>query len=154
VLDALGAPSAEADITRALDRLTRSEAADFELPRSVVWPVIGVLQVVVGAVLLFAVAWVVVLFVSGGGVPVVTLEVPVLGPLPMPLALLAASVLVSALLGWILALHAGWVGRRLAAAVGARTEAAIRQAIATDAFAGLTRVEEARRRIAAATERS
>lgn len=153
LLEALGAPSAEADVTRALDRLTRAEASAFELPRSAVWPVIGVLQMAVGAVLLFAVAWIVVLFVSGGGVPVATFEVPVLGPLPMPLALLAASVLASALLGWILALHAGWVGRRLAADVGARTEEAVREAIATDAFAGLTRVEAARRVIAAATAR-
>jgi len=112
-----------------------------------------VLQVAVGSVLLFAVAWIVVLFVSGAGVPVATFEAPLLGPLPMPLALLAGSVLGSALLGWALALHAGWVGRRLAAAVGARTETAIRQAIATDAFAGLARVEAARRVIAAATAR-
>jgi GTP-binding protein EngB required for normal cell division len=154
VLDALGAPTAEAEVTRALDRLTREEAAAFELPRSPVWPFIGVLQVAVGAVLVFALAWIVVLFVSGGGVPVATFEVPILGPLPMPLALLAASLLVSALLGWILALHAGWVGRRVAARVEARTEAAIRDAIATDAFGGLDRVEEERRVIAAATERT
>ena len=35
----------------------------------------------------------------------VLLRLPILGPLPMPLALLAASVLVSALLGWIRALQ-------------------------------------------------
>jgi hypothetical protein len=68
--------------------------------------------------------------------------------------LLFASTLLSALLGWILALHAGWVGRRLAAAVAARTNAAVREAIASDAFAGLSRVEEARRSIAAATART
>ena len=153
VLDALGAPTAEAGVTRALDRLTRAEASAFELPRSIVWPVIGALQIAVGAVLLFAIAWVVVLFVAGGAVPVGTVEVPILGPLPMPLALLAASIVISALLGWLLALHAGWVGRRLASAVGARTEAAVREAVASDAFAGLTRVEEARRVIAAATAR-
>jgi hypothetical protein len=107
----------------------------------------------VGAVLLFAVAWIVILFVSGG-VPVATFELPLLGPLPMPLGLLAASLLVSVLLGWILALHAGWVGRRLADRVAERTEAAVRDAIATDAFAGLDRVEAARRVIAAATERT
>ncbi len=154
ILDALGAPTSEAGVTRALDRLTRAEANSFELPRSFVWPVIGALQIVAGALLLFAVAWIVVLFVAGGGVPVAAVEVPLLGPLPMPLALLAASVIISALLGWILALHAGWVGRRLASAVAARTDAAVRQAVERDAFAGLTRVEEARRVIAGATART
>jgi GTP-binding protein EngB required for normal cell division len=154
ILDSLGAPTAEAGVTRALDRLTRAEAASFELPRSFAWLVIGALQMVAGAVLLFAVAWVVVLFVAGGGVPVAAVEVPILGPLPMPLALLAASVIVSGLLGWVLALHAGWVGRRLAAAVGQRTDAAVREAVEGDAFAGLDRVELARRVIAAATART
>jgi GTP-binding protein EngB required for normal cell division len=154
VLDALGAPTAEAGVARALDRLTRAEAASFELPRSMVWPIVGALQIAVGAVLLFAVAWIVVLFVAGADVPVATFEVPILGPLPMPLTLLVASVLLSALLGWALAAHAGWVGRRLASAIAGRTEAAVRDAVTGDAFAGLTRVEDARRVIAAATTRT
>jgi hypothetical protein len=70
----------------------------------------------------------------------------------MPLALLTASVLISALLGWILGLHAGWIGRRLAAGVGARVEEAIREGVVRDAFGGLDRVEEARRVIAAAAD--
>ena len=53
-------------------------------------------------------------------------------------------------LGWLLGLHAGWVGRRVAAQLGGRTELAVRDAIVRDAFAGLTRVEEARQTIAAA----
>ena len=151
VLNALGAPSAEADVARVIDRAV-AEAGELEIPRSPLWPVIGALQVVVGAVLLFAVAWMVVLFVAGGGVPVATVSAPLLGPIPMPLALLTASVLISALLGWILGLHAGWIGRRLAAGVGARVEEAIREGVVRDAFGGLDRVEEARRVIAAAAD--
>jgi hypothetical protein len=90
--------------------------------------------------------------VAGGNVPVATVSVPVLGPIPMPLALLTASVLVSALLGWVLGLHAGWVGRRLAGTVGARVESAVREGVVRDAFGGIDRVEEARRVIAAASE--
>jgi hypothetical protein len=151
VLHALGAPSAEADVARVIDRAV-AEGGPLEIPRSPLWPVIGALQVVVGAVLLFAVAWMVVLFVAGGGVPVATVSAPLLGPIPMPLALLTASVLISALLGWILGLHAGWIGRRLAAGVGARVEEAIREGVVRDAFGGLDRVEEARRVIAAAAD--
>lgn len=151
VLNALGAPSAEADVARVIDRAV-AEAGPLDIPRSPLWPVIGALQVVVGAVLLFAVAWMVVLFVAGGSVPVATVSVPLLGPIPMPLALLTASVLISALLGWMLGLHADWIGRRLAAGVGARVEEAIREGVVRDAFGGLDRVEEARRVIAAAAD--
>ena len=152
VLEAFGSGSAEADVVRVIDRGVAEGGADLEIPQSPLWPVVGAVQVVVGAVLLFAVAWMVVLFVAGGNVPVATVSVPVLGPIPMPLALLTASVLVSALLGWVLGLHAGWVGRRLAGAVGARVESAVREGVVRDAFGGIERVEEARRVIAAAAD--
>jgi hypothetical protein len=136
-----------------LDRTAAAASADLEIPRSPIWPVIGALQIIAGAVLLFAVAWIVLLFVSGGGVPVATVEAPVLGPIPMPLALLAESLIVSVLLGWLLGVHAAWVGRRLAARVRARTETAVREAVIGSAFAGLSRVDDARRTIAAAAAR-
>lgn len=150
VLEALGAPQAEREVVRVLDRAMAAAASELEIPRSPVWPVIGALQLVVGAVLLFAVAWIVVLFVSGGSVPVASVDLPLLGPIPMPLALLAASVLVSAVLGWILGLHAGWVGRKVASRAARRIEAAVGDAIVRDALGGLDRVEAARRTIAAA----
>ena len=153
VLNALGAPSAEADVARVLDRAVAEGARDLEIPTSPVWPVLGALQVAAGAVLVFAIAWLVVLFVSGGGVPVATFDAPLLGPLPMPLLLLAGSVLVSALLGWMLGLHA-WIGRQVASRVGARVETALEEAVVDDAFAGLDRVEAARRTIAQAAARS
>ena len=39
VIEALGAPSVERDLEQTLDRLTRAEAAELEVPRSSVWPV-------------------------------------------------------------------------------------------------------------------
>jgi GTP-binding protein EngB required for normal cell division len=150
VLESLGAPSVERDLERVLDRATHAEATSIEVPGSVVWPVIGALQVVAGAVLLFAIAWLVTLFVAGGSVPVATFELPILGPLPIPLALLTASLATSAVLGWLLGLHASWVGRRVAGRISSRVEQSVRQAIVRDAFASLDRVEAARRTIAAA----
>jgi hypothetical protein len=150
VLSALGTANAEADVERVLDRAVTAAGTDLEIPRSPIWLVIGVVQALVGAVTLFALAWIVVLFVAGGSVPVGTVDVPWLGPVPIPLALLTASVLVSAALGWILGLHAGWVGRRVAARLASRTERAVREAVIDQAFAGLDRVEQARRTIAAA----
>jgi GTP-binding protein EngB required for normal cell division len=152
VLEAFGAPSVEDDLERILDQLTRDEARGLEVPRSAVWPVIGFLQIVIGAVLVFAVAWIVVLFVAGGAVPVSSVELPLIGAIPMPLALLAGSVLVSALLGWLLGLHASYIGHRLAERLRIRTEAAVREAVIGRGFAGLDRVEEARRVIAASLE--
>jgi GTP-binding protein EngB required for normal cell division len=148
ILDAIGSATVEADVERVLDRAVASAGADLEIPRSPIWPVIGVVQALVGAVTVFALAWIVVLFVAGGGVPVGTFDAPLLGPVPVPLALLAASVLVSAALGWIVGLHAGWVGRRVAARLASRTELAVREAVVDQAFAGLDRVEQGRRTIA------
>lgn len=150
VLDSLGAPTVERDLERVIDRATHAEATSIEVPGSAVWPVIGVLQVVAGSVLLFAVAWLITLFVAGGGVPVATFEVPFLGPLPIPLALLTAALVLSAVLGWLLGLHASWVGRRVARRISSRVEQSVREAIVRDAFASLDRVEAVRRTIAAA----
>jgi hypothetical protein len=116
----------------------------------VLWPAIGALQLAVGAVFLFAVAWFVTLFVSGGAVPVGTVDVPWLGPVPMPLALLIAAAVVSALLGWILSLHARLVGRRIARRVDRETVEAVTEAISDVVLAGLLRVDEARRATAIA----
>jgi hypothetical protein len=137
-------------VARVLDRAVAEAGSDLEVPSSPVWPVLGVAQVAVGAVRIFAVAWIVVLFVAGGGVPVATVDAPLLGPLPMPLLLIVGVALVSALLGLILGWHAGLIGRRVAARVGARVEQAVGQAVVRDAFAGLARVEAARHVISAA----
>jgi GTP-binding protein EngB required for normal cell division len=150
LLQAAGAPSAEADVARVLDRTAVAAGTDIHIPRSPLWPAIGVLQGIVGAVLLFAAAWIGVLIVAGGPVPVGTFEAPLIGPIPIPLALLAGSIVISGVLGWLLGVHAGWIGRRLASRVSARTESAVREAIVGDAFAGLDRVEDARRTIARA----
>jgi hypothetical protein len=115
------------------------------------WPVIGALQLIVGAVFLFAVAWYVTLFLSQGVVPVATFEAPVLGPLPLPLALLAGSFVVSALLGFLLSLHAGWIGRRAGRRLADRVSEAVRDAVEQEAMVGLQRIEAVRERLAGST---
>ena len=152
LLEALGAPAAEKDLERVLDDVTRDAASSFELPRSAIWPILGAAQLVAGALLVFAVAWLITLFVSGGAVPVGSVDLPLLGPIPMPLAVLAGSVLLSTVLVWLLGLHASYVGRRLASRIRGRTAAAVRAAVQAEGFAGLSRVEAARRVIAGALE--
>jgi GTP-binding protein EngB required for normal cell division len=151
ILRSLGADETEAAVTRALDRVAGDAAAELRVPGSLLWPVIGAVQLVVGAFFAFAVAWYVTLFVSGGAVPVATVDLPVLGPVPLPLVLLAGSILVSAIIGLMLSAHAGWIGRRLGDRLAARVRAAVADAVESAGMSGLDRVEEARRTIGGMT---
>lgn len=150
LLSALGADAVDESVGAVLDRATGEAAAELRIPGSWAWPVVGAAQLAIGAVFLFALAWYVTLFVAGGAVPVGTVDAPLVGPLPMPLALLVGSIAASALLGWLVGLHAGWIGRRLADGVRRRTETAVREAVTEVGFGGLRRVESARAVIAAA----
>ncbi|HEX7347004.1 MAG TPA: hypothetical protein VF253_09440, partial [Candidatus Limnocylindrales bacterium] len=147
ILRALGAHDIEAVVTRALDEVARDAPADLRVRGSLLWPVIGAVQLAVGAVFAVAVAWYVTLFVAGGAVPVATVEVSLLGPVPLPLVLLVGSIIVSAALGLVLAVHAGWIGRRLGDRLAERVRGAVTDAVATAGLAGLDRVEAARRTI-------
>ena len=148
ILRALGADETEAWVTRALDAIAADAVKDLRVPGSLLWPVIGAIQLVVGAVFVLAVAWYVTLFVAGGSVPVATWEVPVLGPVPLPLLLLAGSVIVSAFIGMLLALHAGWIGRRVGRRLAGRVREAVSAEISSAGLSGLAEVEEVRRRLA------
>ncbi|MGQ0849881.1 MAG: GTPase [Actinomycetota bacterium] len=151
LLSALGARSVEVDLTRALDRSTREAAADLQTPSSVLWPVLGFIQLLTGAVLLFAIAWYLTVIFGPAGLVVTTVDFPYLGPVPMPLVLVAGSLVISMLLGFVLRIHAGWIGRRLGRKVVERVKAAVTDSIVATGFAGIDRVDDARRRLAHAT---
>lgn len=150
VLAALGADELEPATSRVLDGVARDAVADLRIRGSWLWLPIGAVQLVTGAIFVFAVAWYVTLFVSAGSVPVATIELPLLGPVPLPLVLLAGSVIVSAVLGLILSLHAGWLGRRQGRRLASRVRTEVEEAVRTEGLAGLYRIEEARRAIAVA----
>ena len=151
VVDALGAQQLEADLARALDAATRDAAGEIRIRGSILWPLIGAVQLAIGAVFAFAVAWYVTLFISSGQVPVSTVEAPLLGPLPLPLVLLVGSVVASAAIGMLLSLHSGWIGRRIGARVAERVRIAVTSSVAEIGFGGLDRVEQARRTIGGMT---
>jgi GTP-binding protein EngB required for normal cell division len=144
---ALRADDLEADLARSIDTAARDAAVDLRIPGSIVWPLIGAVQLVIGAIFVFAVAWYVTLFIAQGQVPVATVEAPLLGPLPLPLVLLAGSIVVSAVLGLLLSLHAGWIGRRVGARVADRARKLVSASVAEAGFGRLDRVERARRRM-------
>jgi GTP-binding protein EngB required for normal cell division len=152
VLRGLDADELEPIVVRTLDGVARQAAEQLRVPGSWLWPVIGAVQLVIGAVFAFAVAWYATLFLSSGVVPVTTTEVPYLGQVPLPLLLLAGSVAASAVLGFLLGLHAGWIGRRRARRVAEQVRVAVAEAIATAGSAGLERLEAVRARLAADLE--
>ena len=137
----------EAAVTRALDGVVRDATSELRVPGSWLWPVVGVIQLIVGAVFVLAVAWYVTLFVSGGSIPVATMDAPLLGPLPLPLVLLAGSVIASSVIGFALSLHAGWIGRRIGRRLAARVRAVVTSEIESAGMSGLARVEAVRRRL-------
>ena len=152
ILGALGAEAPEETVSRTLDASAAEAVADLRIPRSWIWPLVGALQLAIGAVFLFAAAWYLTLFVGGGQVPVGAFELPIIGPVPVPLALLVGSVAGSGLLGWLTGLHAGLVGRRVGRQVAQRVEAAVRRSVEEVGFEGLRRVEAARAQVADALD--
>ncbi|HEY8798716.1 MAG TPA: hypothetical protein VIO85_12710, partial [Candidatus Dormibacteraeota bacterium] len=76
--------------------------------------------------------------------PVGSISVPYLGPVPTPVALLAAALVVGYLLAKLLQLHAGWLGRRWAKRIGARITGEVRQRVVNELLVPLDRFEASR----------
>jgi len=121
----------ERRLAATIDRSVGGEAAAFRVPTSALWSVIGALQYIVSGFLLFSALWFASLFVVKD-VPVGTISIPYLGPVPTPVLLLAVSLLAGYVLAKLLQLHAGFLGRRWAKRVGANVSKAVRERIADD----------------------
>jgi len=128
-LAALSTPAVfEQRLADTVDRSLTTEAAEFRVPTSALWSVIGVLQYAVTAVLLFCALWFASLFLIHDA-PVGSVTIPYLGALPTPVVLLAATLLIGFLLAQTLRLHAGWLGRRWARRIGKRITREVRERI-------------------------
>ena len=146
-MSALGLDDLESRLVSAIDHAVRQSREMARPPRSFLWGVIGVIQLALGAVLLFAIAWYLTVIFGPGGIEVATVDVPYLGPVPVPLALLAASLVASFVFGALLSIHAGWIGRRQARQVAARVSEAVEKTVGEIAFAPLDRMDDARQRL-------
>ena len=108
----------EQRLSDAVDRTVAIEAAEFQVPTSRVWSLIGFGQWLVTALLIFAAIWFGSLFLiqqQATG----SFDVPVIGAVPSPVVLLTGALLAGYILALALRTHAGWVGRRWARKVGA-----------------------------------
>ncbi len=118
-----------------------------EVPSSRWWSVIGLLQTLTTAAIVLAVAWIVVWILARP--PVDLVEVPVLGRIPVPLAVLVVALVVGYLLARIIGWHAGWLGRRWARRLRADVVNAVEREVAGHGLAGLDRLEAARSELSA-----
>jgi len=137
----------ERRLETALDRVVARQQ-DLEAPTSRVWPLLGSLQTLNTLFLIFATAWVVVWILVRPAVA--SYDVPVLGPIPAPMVLLALLLALGYVLARILSLHAGWLGRRWAKRLTDELTDTVRQAVTDEAFSPIDRIEEARTSLAAA----
>jgi hypothetical protein len=134
----------ERAVDKAIAGLDRLEA-----PTSRWWTVLGLLQTLATIAIAVSAAWVVVWIL---GRPLVdSVDVPVIGAVPMPFAALLVTVLIGYLLARSLGLHAGWVGRRWAGRLRTRVSDAIHDEITQRGLAPLDRLEDARVRLARAS---
>jgi GTP-binding protein EngB required for normal cell division len=121
-------------------------------PTSRLWPVLGLAQTIVTLAIVVSIVWIALLVLTRPPVDMVAL--PILGRVPMPLALLGAALLAGFLISRVLAVHAGWLGRQWARTLAADVHDAVERAVADEAFAPLDRVDAARRAVWLATRRA
>ena len=112
-------------------------------PSSRLWPLLGLLQTVATVTIAVAVAWLVLLFLVRP--PVDSVQLPVVGQVPIPFAMLLGGLIAGYLIARILGLHAGLLGRRWARSLQAGVQAAVERSVSEEAFVALDRVDAARR---------
>jgi len=132
-------------LSGALDAAVATRTADVRAPTSFVWSVIGALQYVVTAALLFAAVFLL-------HAPFASVDVPVLGPIPTPLVVLASLLLAGYILARLLGAHAGMLGRRWARRLRGDLTRELETRLRDVLFARLDDIDAARGRIASARE--
>jgi hypothetical protein len=132
----------EGRLASALDRAIGTHP-DLRPPTSFLWTLLGIGQTANLVLLVFAVGWTIVWVLARPAVD--TVDLPLIGQLPMPFALLALGLALGFVLARLLALHAGWLGRRWAGRLAQAIRAGTEEAVADEAFAVLDRIESLRR---------
>lgn len=149
-LATLSTPAAfEQRLADTIDRSLATDAAEFRVPTSAVWSLIGLAQYAVTAVLIFCAVWFAALFLIHEA-PVGSVDVPYLGAMPTPVVLLVATLVVGFLLAQALRLHAGWLGRRWARRIGGQITREVRERITDSLMLPIERFDAAREQLASA----
>jgi len=139
----------EQRLAETIDSSLATEAAEFRVPTSALWSLIGLGNYAITAMLLFCGLWFAALFLIHEA-PVGSVDIPYLGAIPTPVVLLAATLLVGFLLAQALRLHAGWLGRRWARRIGKQITGGVRERITDSLLLPIERFDSARERLAKA----
>jgi hypothetical protein len=131
----------ERRIATSVDRVIARQPP-FDPPGSRLWAILGLLQTANTLLLVFAAAWTVIWIIARP--EVASYDLPLLGPVPAPLVLLAIAVIAGYALARVLAVHAGLLGRRWARRVSGAIRAAVGETVAVEAFGNMARFEDAR----------
>jgi hypothetical protein len=135
-------------LSGAIDAAVAARVAEVRVPASFVWTIIGALQYVVTAALVFVALWLAAVFLLHA--PFASVEVPLLGPIPTPLVILACLLLAGYIFARMLGAHAGLLGRRWARRLRADLVHELEARLDAALFAPLAGFDAARARIASA----
>ena len=117
-------------------------------PTSFVWLLIGFAQYLVTGTLIFVALWIA--MITFGQVGVATAVLPVLGPVPTPLLVLAGALAAGYILARMLGGHARWLGRRWAGRMRRAITAQLEPRLESAALAPLDAIDAARDRLSRA----
>ena len=131
-------------LARGIDGAVGSPALTGEPPRSRIWPVVGLLQLVATAALLAGIIWLVVLLASGGATPTGSIDLPVLGPMPTPAVLIVGGLLTTFVLDRLLHRQARRLGGQWADSILEDVSQRVSAIVADDLAARLAPVDAAR----------
>jgi GTP-binding protein EngB required for normal cell division len=143
-----GGETMEDVVEEALDRAVDRSAEAVPDRGSWVWAFLGLLQILATAGVVFAIAWYLTLILGPGDLAVGTVDIPYLGPVPLPLVVGAGSLLASLLIAALARLHAIWLGSRESRRLRKRIAEVVRSSVENAGFRRLDSVESARRSLA------
>jgi len=144
----IDAEALHARLGGAIDAAVATRTADARPPTSAVWSLIGALQYIVTAALLFAGLWIAAVFLLHA--PFASVEVPILGPIPTPLLVLTSLLLAGYVLARLLGAHAGMLGRRWARRLRSDLSRELEIRLGDVLFARIDTIDAARVRVARA----
>jgi hypothetical protein len=131
-------------LAKAIDGAIAGPGAAFHAPRSRLWPLLGLGQLLGTAAVVAGVVWLLTLYLAGGSVTTPVVEMPLVGPFPTPAALLLAGLAAWFLLGRLLTWHAGWLGARWADRLDADITARVTEAVDETVTARLAGLDASR----------
>jgi GTP-binding protein EngB required for normal cell division len=131
-------------IETALDGALSRSGSELEIRTPFWWRLMTLIQFVATAGVVVAVLWFLTLWLAPGDLPVGSVELPWLGPVPMPLVLLVGALFLSFLVGGVVRLHAGRLGRRYARRVERSVRDGVNSAVDRHGFDRLATVESHR----------